>query len=105
MITEPSCQFTLSGDSAITYIFHEDVSAFISFALREGICGLFNMACKGSITLCEMAAKTGCRATFGEYKYDLGEIDNSKIAGIFPAFRRTCQEVVDEFIRCWHKHP
>lgn len=93
-----SCTLTLHADSQFNYVLHSDVCNFISFALQENISGIFNVASKENVSLAEIANLLNKKVNFGNYRYDVGKMDNTKISSIFPVFNKTSTEVVQEFI-------
>ena len=98
IIEDEPCVLTLSGDSRFNYVPHSDVSDFIGFAIENDVQGVYNVACSENVTLNRVAYLVGRRVTFGEHRYDVGNIDNSKSSLIFPAFKKTSEEVVAQFV-------
>jgi len=98
IIEDDNCKLTLSADSRINYILHSDVLAFIKFAIENDLKGIYNMCSTDAISLGEMAEMVGKKVNWGSYCYDIGRHDNSKIASIFPVFKKTSREVVSQFI-------
>ncbi len=99
ILREEDCTLTLSEDSIINYVLHSDMLAFIEFALRKGLAGIYNAVSTGNLTLLEAASMAGNIVRFGSYRYDAGEVSNRKIAAVFPAFRKSSRDVVREFIK------
>lgn len=95
---EESYVLTLTSNSRFNYILHSDVSDFIQLAIRNDIQGIYNAASSSDITLQEIADMLGRQVNFGTDHYDVGDIDNSKITAIFPKFKKTSKDVIDEFI-------
>jgi nucleoside-diphosphate-sugar epimerase len=98
VLTERAPRVFLHPDSRFNFVLHEDIAAFIARALAENITGVFNLASTGSVRLGDMAERLGLSATFGEHRYDAGDVSNAKIAAIEPAFRRTSAETLNRFI-------
>ena len=98
IVNDEPCVLTLSGDSRFNYVLHSDVSDFISFALDNQLKGTYNVASSGNVALSQVADMLGKKVEFGEYRYDVGNIDNCKITSIFPAFKKTSEDVVTEFV-------
>lgn len=99
ILEDEPCRLTLTQDSRLNYILHSDVSGFIQFAIKNDLQGIYNVSCSESIKLREVATMIGKRVQFGKVYYDVGNIDNRKIASIFPTFKKTSRETVTQFIR------
>lgn len=87
-------KLTLSGDSEFNYVLHEDIAAFINHCLHHQLSGTYNIAASKNITLAEVCKQFAKPATFGEYVYRSGTIDNSKAATLLPAFHQDSMENV-----------
>jgi dTDP-4-dehydrorhamnose reductase len=83
---------TLTADSRFNYVLHSDVGAFIRFALAQGLTGIYNVASAEPVTLGEIGI-----TQFGEHRYVTANVNQEKIAGVFPAFRKTSRQVIEEF--------
>ena len=101
IIEDEPCTLTLSGDSRLNYILHSDVSDFIQFAIKNDVQGIYNVASTENVTLSAVSDMLDKQVNFGTYRYDVGNIDNSKISFIFPVFSRTSKEVINQFVREW----
>lgn len=99
ILDDEPCTLTLAADSTFNYVLHSDVCDFIRFAIATDIQGIYNVASKGNLTLSDIAAWQSKKLNFGGYRHDIGNVDNTKIAAIFPAFRKTSREVVAQFIQ------
>ncbi len=97
ILTEDSPALTLTAESRFFYLLHRDACAFIRMALEQNLGGIYNLSSSESITLGESASHFGQRVQWGKFNYQVGPIDNRKIANIFPAFRKTSREVVEEY--------
>ena len=100
MIEDTECELTLSHNSIFNYILHSDILSFIKFSIDHDIQGTFNMVSSTNISLLEVADMLKKIIRFGEYFYDVGNIDNSRISSVFPAFKKSSREVIFEFMRC-----
>jgi nucleoside-diphosphate-sugar epimerase len=98
ILEDKDCTLTLSGNSRFNYVLHSDVLDFIKFSIEHDIKGIYNLASSDNITLSEVAEMTDKKVKFGSYFYDAGNIDNSKISSVFPAFKKTSKEVIAQFI-------
>lgn len=92
-------QLSLSGKSILNYVLHSDIFDFMNLAIKNNIQGIYNVASSENITLSEVADILGKKVKFGDYIYNVGNIDNSKISSIFPSFKRTSKEIILEFLK------
>lgn len=99
IIEEKNCALTLSADSRFNYVLYSDILGFIKFAIKNDLKGIYNVASSGNITLSEIADMTENNVKFGEYHYDVGNIDNNKIISVFPAFKKTSAEIIAQFMK------
>jgi nucleoside-diphosphate-sugar epimerase len=97
-VTEP---LFLSGNSRFNYVLHSDIVEFITFSIGSDIKGIFNVASTGNIFLAEVAKLLNKKVRFGTYLYDVGNISNDKIAALFPAFKKTSKEILNQFAEVW----
>lgn len=98
IIKDDNPTLTISADSSFNYILHIHISEFIKLALEKNLQGIYNVASSENIVLSEVAKALGKKVNFGTYEYNVGNIDNSKITSIFPAFKKTSKEAILEFI-------
>lgn len=89
---------TITDDSVFNYVLHSDISDFIKLAIKQDVQGVYNVASSWNITLSEVAEMLGKKVNLGKFYYNVGNIDNSKISSIFPAFKKTSKEAILEFI-------
>lgn len=99
IIEEDPCTVGLSADSRLNYVLHSDVAGVIQGAASNDLQGIYNVASSEPVSLSRVAQLVGKPVVFGGHTYDVGNVDNAKIAALFPAFRKTAEEVVLEFIR------
>lgn len=85
---------TLTADSRLNVVAHEDVAGFVAHAIAIGLYGTYNVASAEPLTVGEIARLLESRPQFGSYRYDVGNIDNSKAAALFAPFRRSSADVV-----------
>lgn len=88
----------LSGRSMFNYVLHSDIVDFIRFAIDNNVKGIFNVASNSNIILSDVADLLNKRVQFGNHLYKVGNISNDKISSIFPAFNKTSEEVLKQFI-------
>lgn len=98
MIEDDPCRLGLAGNSRFNYVLHRDVTDFIKLALERDLRGVFNVASTGNVRLSKVAAFLGRRVEFGSHGYDVGQIDNSKVATVTEGLRRSSLETVESFI-------
>lgn len=98
-IIEDTRELTLSGRSTFNYVLHSDIFDFIKYVIKKDIRGIYNIATSKNITFLEVANILRKEIKFGSYIYNVGEVDNSKISGVFPAFKKTSKEVILQFIK------
>lgn len=96
-IMEGIRELILTADSVFNYVLHSDVSDFIKLAIEQDIRGIYNVSSSKNIVLSEVAKTLGKKVNFGKYYYNVGNLDNSKISSIFPAFKKTSKEVIVAF--------
>jgi nucleoside-diphosphate-sugar epimerase len=96
-IIEEECTLTLAGDSVFNYVLHSDILDLIKYMIDNRLTGMYNLVSSENITLSEVANMLGKKVVFGNYRYDVGKIDNRKISAIFPVFNKTSKEVVVQF--------
>ncbi|MBN2239569.1 MAG: NAD(P)-dependent oxidoreductase [Dehalococcoidales bacterium] len=98
ILDDDDCTLTLSADSTFNYILHSEILSFFQYSIEQDITGVYNMASSENITLREVAGIVSKEVKFGDYIYDTGKIDNSRITSIFPSFGITSREVIERFL-------
>lgn len=98
MIEQQPCTLTLSADSSLNYVLHEDIADFIALAVANGVLGTYNAVSSQNVTLQEIVDFLRTPIPFGSYRYDAGSIDNSRIAALCPAFARGSLDTVKLFV-------
>ena len=91
----------LSPESRFNYVRYADVSSFIDTASRTNLSGTFNVTSGDDVSFSDVVAEISPNLEFGNYVYDCGLTDNSKIAEIAPAFTCSSLETVTAFINEW----
>ena len=99
MMHNPNCRLTLNHKSIFNYVRHRQICEFIKVAIRNGHTGIFNIASTGNLRLDEIAAIVGARPEYGHYKYEVGDVDNSKAKAIFPEFSMTSAQTIAAFTK------
>ena len=99
ILTEDDCDLTLAAESEFNYLLHHDVGDFIALALERGLCGVYNLASSGNVRLGELADHFGRSPRYGDFRYDVGRIDNAKVCELLPAFGRSSMATAEEFAK------
>lgn len=99
IIQDENPTLTLSSDSSFNYILHKDVSDFIKLAIEKDLQGIYNLVSSNNITLKQVANLVNKKVSFGEYKYNVGYIDNGKTTLATSLFEKTSEEVIKQFIK------
>ncbi len=99
IIKEENPTLTLSADSVFNYILHKDVLEFIKIAVEKNLQGAYNLSSSKNITLLEITELLGKKVSFGNYTYNVGNIDNKKASKLLPSFKKTSREVVSELTK------
>lgn len=99
IIKEENPTLTLSAKSVFNFILHKDVLEFVRIATKKNLQGIYNLASTENITLARVADLLKKKARFGSYHYRVSDISNRKIAEIFPAYKRTSEDIVHQFIK------
>ena len=89
---------SLRQDSLFNLIRYPDVLEFINAALSRREKGIYNLASAENISLARIAEIVGKNVIFGDYRYNAGNILNWKAAQISPAFKKTSEKVLKEFL-------
>jgi len=90
--------FNLAGESKFNYVLYSDILRFIKYALKENTSGIFNLASRGNLSLLEIAKELGKEdVPFGDYVYNIGNIDSSKINAIVPYFNKNTKRLLKKF--------
>ncbi len=97
IIQDDNPTLTLSPDSSFNYILHKDVLGFIKLAAEKDLQGIYNLASSDNITLSKVAGLFKRKVNFGNYIYNVGDIDNSKASILLLAFKKTSEEVISQF--------
>ena len=99
MMHNPNCRLTLSPKSIFNYVRHRQISEFIKVAIHNGHVGIYNVASTGNLRLDEIAAIVGARPEYGHYKYEVGDVDNTKAKAIFPDLSMTSAQTIAAFTK------
>lgn len=99
IIKDKKPALSLSGKSSFNYILHSDVSGFIKFAIKKNFRGIYNLASSTNITLAQAAKILRKQVKFGDYIYNVGNIDNTKVVSIYPGLRQTSHEAISTFVK------
>lgn len=89
----------LSENSRFNYVLYPDILEFIKLAIERDLSGVYNVASSENILLSEVAVVLDRKVSFGDHLYDVGNISNDRIAFVYPAFKKTSKDVLNEFIK------
>ncbi|MBI4430175.1 MAG: NAD(P)-dependent oxidoreductase [Candidatus Omnitrophica bacterium] len=90
---------TLSADSVMNYIRHSQVADFIKFSVGSNLQGIYNVCSRENISLLKVAEMLRKKVNFGTFRYSTGNMVNRKISSVFPVFKQTSEEMIDQFLR------
>ncbi|MBT4128789.1 MAG: SDR family oxidoreductase [Nitrospina sp.] len=102
MIENEPCTVGLSSASVYNIIIYSDILNFIKYSIEKNIQGVLNLASSRNITLGKVAKVLGKNIQFGEGHYSTGNIDNTKIASTFPAFKKSSEDNLLQYLK---EHP
>ena len=102
MIESKSCTVGLSSASVYNIIIYSDILNFIKYSIEKDLQGVFNLASSSNITLENVARILEKNIQFGEGFYNAGNIDNTKIASTFPAFKASSEDNLIKFLKEQH---
>lgn len=98
LVEDPCPTLSLDPSSIYNLICYPDVLEFINEALFRRKTGIFNLASTGNISFARVAEIVGKTVVFGDYHYEAGNILNQKAVQVYPAFNKTSEEVLREFL-------
>ncbi len=98
VLTERSPLIYLSPDSRFNYVLHRDVVDFLALALERDLTGIYNLASRGTVRLGDLCDDLELAPRFGDHRYDIGNVDNAKVAAQHAAFAKSSVAALNEFI-------
>lgn len=99
IIKENNPTLTLSAKSIFNYVLHKDVLEFVKIAKEKDLEGIYNLASTKNINLSQIAELFGKKVNFGDYIYNVGDINNEKVCKVLSFFKKTSEEAIKEFIK------
>ena len=102
MIQNEPCTVGLSSASVYNIIIYSDILNFIKYSIEKDVQGVFNLASSSNITLEKVAEILGKNIQFGEGYYSAGNIDNTKISFTFPAFKKSSEDNLLQYLKEYH---
>lgn len=99
MLRNPTSSLTLHQDSTFNYVLHRQLGDFVAAALRDELQGIYNIAATGNVSLKEVAALLGATPQFGDFLYEVGQIDNSKAKRAVPDFAMSSSQIITQFVK------
>ena len=102
MIQNKPCAVGLCSASFYNIVLYSDILNFIKYSIEKNLQGVFNLASSSNITLEKVAKVLGKNIQFGEGFYSTGNIDNTKIASTFPAFKASSEDNLIKYLKEHH---
>ncbi len=99
ILKEENCRLTLSPDSDLNCVLYEDVLGFLRLSVKESLKGVYNTVSSGNILVSDAAKLLKKKVEFGNYSYQVGNVDNRKASLIYPAFKKTSEQIFKQFSR------
>lgn len=90
---------SLTADSKLHCVLYEDARAVIAHALKKDLKGVFNLASSDSIKLSDVAKHFNKKVTYGDYHYEPGKIDISKLVFHLPELKKTSWQNIELFYK------
>lgn len=98
LVEDPHPVLTLHPSSVFNLILYPDILSFIEIAFMRRETGIFNLVSSSSIGLAEIAKILGKDVTFGDYRYEVGNISNRKAVQFCSALNKSSEDVLQEFV-------
>ncbi len=92
-------QVFLSDRSEYNCVRYVYVKELISTAIQTNHVGILNLAASSNLRLLDFAKIQQRQVKFGSYDYKVGRISNQKASSVSSAFKRTSEEMIQEFIQ------
>lgn len=89
---------TLHPESVFNFVLYSDIFGFLKTALSRAETGIFNLASSNGISLAKIAEILGKNPVFGDYRHEAGNISNQKAVQMYPAFNKSSEDVLKEFM-------
>lgn len=99
ILADRHCKLSLAPNSNYNYVLYSDILEFIRYATKYDLTGIYNAAGAGNIKLSDLSDMIGAKPQYGDYVYNIGEINTIKIAEIIPGFRRSSKENIEIFMK------
>ena len=99
MIQNKPCTVELCSASFYNIVLYSDILNFIKYSIEKDLQGVFNLASSSNITLGKVAKVLGKNIQFGKDYYSTGNIDNTKIASTFPAFKKSSEDNLLQYLK------
>ena len=101
ILEEPAPQLSLSADSVLNCVQRADVCKFIQNAIDSDLQGTYNIASSQNITLANAARRFGRGGAphYGDFRYDVGLIDQRRATILLPVFNRSSEETLAHYSR------
>ena len=99
MIQNKPCTVELCSAPFYNIVLYSGILNFIKYSIEKDIQGVFNLTSSRNITLGKVAEILGKNIQFGEGYYSTGSIDNTKIAFIFPSFKKSSEDNLLQYLK------
>ncbi len=99
LLEEENPLLSLSAESALNYIRHNQIAEFIKYASENNVQGIYNATSSENVTLARIAETFKRKARFGSFTYKAGTISNKKISSVSPSFEQTSLDIIHQFIK------
>lgn len=97
IIENKECLLTLSADSRFNYVLYPDILNFVRYSIENNLEGIYNLASAENISLSRVAEIFQKKVNFGDYFYDVGNINNDKVSSVLPVFKRSSEKTMLKF--------
>jgi len=84
---------TLSADSSFNLVNMDQIKRFIELALDQDITGIFNVGSTQNATLKEIARTVGSQPTFGDFTFNVHQMNTDKIRSVSRDFDKNTLEI------------
>jgi nucleoside-diphosphate-sugar epimerase len=97
MLEDDPATLTMTEDSSINIVLHQDVVEFVSRVLRLNLSGIFNICSSENVSLGEIAKTFKKSPCWGKTHYSVSRLDNSRARTILPELERTTGQSIGLF--------
>ena len=98
LLTDASCQLSLSADSSFNCVTYHSIWSLIREAWQRDFSGIYNAVSNDRIVLKELAESGDRKIEFGRYPYKTAQISNLKAAAVCNEFNRSSLEAIRDYL-------